>query len=105
MGRIRITKWNADELVATIERRAHEAIDETTAEAAQAAKGMAPRRRGQLVSEIVSEPAQRQDGRIVGKFGSTKVRGFYGLFHERRRPFLRPAADATFPRLRERLKI
>ena len=101
-----LESWHGDEIVARIERAAREAIDETTADAAEDAKGSHwwAVGRGQLGDEIKSEPARREGHEIVGKFGTTQRRGFYGLFLERRTPFLRPAADRVFPQLAQRIR-
>lgn len=96
--------WRGKQVAESVMRAAHEAVDEITAAAAQDASSGAPRRYGQLASEVISEPAERQGNVIVGKFGSTKHRGFYGLILERRgRPFLRPAADRHFSNLGRRI--
>lgn len=97
--------WRGKQVAASVMRAAHEAVDEVTEEAAQDAAASAPRRKGQLASEVISEPAERHGNVIVGKFGSTKHRGFYGLILERRgRPFLRPAADRHFSNLAALIK-
>lgn len=103
--RIRIVEWNGDKVLEDVLRAAESAIDETTKEAARRAADNAPRNRGQLASEVINEPAERTRSSVVGKFGATSVRGFYGLFWEeyRGRPFLRPAADAVFPELASRI--
>lgn len=81
------------------------AIDETTHAAAEDAKQshwwQARRAEEGLEGQIVAEPAKLNDrGEVVGRFGSSlRAAGFYGLFLERRMPFLRPAADRHFPRL------
>lgn len=102
---IRITEWRGPAVLRAVEKAVARAIDDTTEDAARLAEASAPRRTGQLQSEIVSERAVVKAGRITGRFGATKRRGFYGLFHERRRPFLRPAADVAFPRLRGRVTL
>jgi hypothetical protein len=95
--RLRIVQWNGEQIKAKVLRASEAGVNETTADAARSTR--APRRKGQLQSEVVSEPAERSGDRITGKFGSTKGRGFYGLILERRSPFLRPASDTTFPKL------
>lgn len=98
--------WRGKVVYSAVLAATKAAIDETTDDAARAAQGSHSwgSRTGQLESEIVSEPAKRTLGETVGKFGSTMVRGFYGLFLERRTPFLRPAADKVFPQLAKRIK-
>lgn len=67
-------------------------------------------RTGQLEEEIVSEHADPGDRNPTARFGTTRRRGFYGLFHEEgtehefARPFLRPAADRNFPSLAARIR-
>lgn len=67
-------------------------------------------RTGQLEEEIVSEHATSRQRDPVGRFGTTRRRGFFGLFHEEgtthefARPFLRPAADREFPSLAKRIR-
>lgn len=100
----RIVDWRAQQIVERLLEAAREAIDETTAAAAQQAAVAASHRTGRLAEETISEPAVVEGGKARGKFGSTRRRGFYGLFLERRRPFLRPAADAVFPTLARRIK-
>lgn len=100
----RIVDWRAQQIVDALLDAAREAIDETTADAAQQAAQAAPRRTGRLAEETVSEPAVVEAGKARGKFGSTQRRGFYGLFLERRRPYLRPAADIAFPTLARRIR-
>jgi len=101
-----LMKWNGDEIIANLDRAAREAIDETTAAAAEDAKSSHAysSRSGRLEGETISEPAKAQGDRVTGSFGTTQVRGFYGLFEELKRPFLRPAADRQFPKLAERIR-
>jgi hypothetical protein len=98
--------WRGKAITAAVVAASKAAIDETTEQAAEAARASHgwSNRTGQLEGEVVSEPAQRVGGETVGKFGSTMRRGFYGLFLERRTPFLRPAADQTFRTLAGRIK-
>lgn len=99
--------WKGDELIRKLERAVPDAIDATTQEAADHAKGSHwwGSRHGRLQAEIVNEGVKRTGAlRWSGKFGSTQHRGFYGLILEYRNPFLRPAADATFKHLALRLK-
>lgn len=65
---------------------------------------------GQLEEEIRSEHADPADPNPTGRFGFTRVRGFYGLFHELgtvhefEKPVIRPAADRVFPTLSARIR-
>lgn len=101
-------KWHGKAIAAAVQARTISAIDATTEEAAELAvkdRWWRARRAEQgLVSEVVTEPAHHEGGRIVGRFGSTQHRGFYGLFLELREPWLQPAADEAFPHLADRIR-
>lgn len=109
--------WNGDQLVERVRHAAAAAVNETVDEADQVASGSHVwlNRTGQLEEEIVTEHADPADPNPTARFGTTRRRGFFGLFHEEgtthefARPFLRPAADATFPtlaaRIRRRLRL
>lgn len=101
-----IVRWNGDDVVDKVAKAAAEAVDETTAAAAAAAKSSHwwRSRSGTLERQTVTEPATVDRDDVVGKFGTTERLGFYGLILERRRPFLRPAADREFPKLAERIE-
>lgn len=100
-----LRKWNGPKVVANVVNAAKEAIDETTAAAAEEAKSSHgyQTRSGVLEEETISEPAEVKGHRITGRFGTTQRRGFYGLFKEYEEPFLRPAADREFPELAGRI--
>lgn len=102
----RVVRWNGPRIAARVASAAAAAIDETTALAARdaAATHWWRGRRGQLERHIVSEPARREGARITGRFGASRKGGFYGLFLERRTPFLRPAADRQFGQLVARIR-
>jgi len=93
--------WFGERILERKLEAARLAIDDITDEAALDAAGSHwwKNRTGNLEENIVAEPAKREGSAVTGKFGSTEGAGFYGLFLERRTPFLRPAADRTFPRL------
>jgi hypothetical protein len=99
--------WRGDELVARLRRAARAAVDETVDAAADDARVSHEwlNRTLQLEEEIVAEHADPADPNPSASFGTTRRRGFYGLFHEEgtvheyERPFLRPAADRWFPTL------
>ena len=106
--------WNGDRLSQKVAQASRLAIDETLreADADATASHWWKNRTGNLEIQIVTERAHRIPGnRIAGRFGTTyfggkkgKRSGFYGLFLEYRRPFLRPAADRTFPRLADKIR-
>lgn len=103
--------WNGDRLIALVRSAAADAVNETVDQAANDARLSHPwvNRNMQLEEEIVTEHAKPGDPNPTARFGTTRRRGFYGLFHELgtvhefERPFLRPAADRAFPRLQETL--
>lgn len=107
MARSRSLKeWNGGAILDHIERISKLAIDETLEEAAEDAhhNHWWANRSGDLETQIKIEKAIRKKGQVVGRFGTTKGKGFYGLFHERRRPFIRPAGDRHFPKLADRIR-
>jgi hypothetical protein len=116
--------WHGDELADRVERAAREAVNETVDDARDDAKATHPwkvdpelrrlRKGGRLVNpnlegQIVSEHAEVGPNPTAA-FGTTRRKGFYGLFHELSTvhehafPFLRPAADRAFPTLAARIK-
>ncbi len=111
MSRASLT-WRGDELVARVRNAARAAVDETVDEAAADARASHVwlNRTMQLEDEIVAEHADPADLNPTARFGSTRRRGFYGLFHEEgtvnefSRPFLRPAADRHFHALAEKIR-
>lgn len=101
-----VVRWYGEQVSKAVKDATIAAIDELTAEAAEEAKESHwwRNRSDHLEGEIKSEPAKLVDGKPQGRFGTTMKRGFYGLFLERQTPFLRPAADAVFPKLTERIR-
>lgn len=106
MSRVRV-EWNGDKLVALLQEAAVAGVNDTVDRAAEEARGSHEwlNRTGQLEEEIVTEHAKPGTLQPTASFGTTRGRGFYGLFHEEgtshefARPFLRPAADVWFPGL------
>lgn len=104
-------EWNGDQLLERVTAAAREAVNETVDDARDdaAASHVWVNRTGQLEEEVVSEHADPADSNPTGRFGTTRRRGFYGLFHEEgtvrehATPFLRPAADRHFSTLAERI--
>lgn len=104
--------WNGDALLQQVENAAREAVNETVDAARDDAKTSHEwvNRDMQLEDEIVSEHAVPDSLNPTARFGTTRRRGFYGLFHEEGtkhefdRPFIRPAADRNFPSLPERIR-
>jgi hypothetical protein len=95
--------WKGPQIKARVEHATLRGIDDCTEAAARDAQGSHwwRNRSGDLQSNIIAEPAKvAPGGHRRGRFGSSLRRGgFYGLFLERRTPFLRPAADREFPKL------
>jgi len=119
---MKVTEWNGDKLLARVIAAEHAATDETTSAAADIAESIHPWKAHKatgLESQVISEPAEVDTGAVVGRFGTTRRRGFYGLFLEKgwehadksdvvlefERPFLRPAGDLEFPLYPPRLKL
>jgi hypothetical protein len=104
--------WRGAELVARMRTASRLAVNEAVDAAADDARASHEwvNRTGQLEEEIVTEHASPRARNPVARFGTTRRRGFYGLFHEEgtvseyARPFLRPAADRHFPSLAERIR-
>lgn len=117
--------WNGDAFIAQLEQDAREAVNETVDDARDDARAThtwhndpRPRRlhkgarlvNPSLELQIKSEHADPQDPNPTGRFGYTKRRGFYGLFHEEgtvhehEYPTLRPTADRVFPTLAEKIR-
>lgn len=100
--------WRGDALKARMRQAAADGIDETTAACVLLAQERAPRDTGFMANTIESEPAAPEGSAIIGRFGNWTAD--YSLWVEvgtRRmaaRPFLRPAADAEFPNLPDRIR-
>lgn len=100
-------EWLGDEIAAWMLVKAEEAVTEVVEAAAEEARRNHwwSNRTGDLESNVIAEPAKPKGLLVEGKFGSSLRReGFYGLFLERKTPWLRPAADRTFPLLRAAIK-
>lgn len=104
-------EWDGDALIARVQNAARAAVNDTVDAARDDASVTHEwvNRTMQLEEEIVSEHGDPGDANPSAKFGTTRRRGFVGLFHELgtvheyERPFLRPAADRHFPTLAERI--
>lgn len=105
------TQWNGDKILGRMERAVRGAVNETVDDARDDALATHTweNRTGQLEEELISVHAVAGERNPTASFGTTKRRGFYGYFHEVgtireiARPFLRPAADRTFPGLKLRI--
>lgn len=99
--------WRGAEISAAMRERTRVAIDETlelTAQEIVKGRWWESHRASGLVSEVKVEEARIRGPIVSGKVGTTKRRGFYGLFLEREKPFIRPAGDKVFPTLALRLR-
>lgn len=99
--------FHGKEVASHVISEARFAVEETLHEAAEEAKRShwwTKRRAAGLETQIQVGPIEHVGSVIRGTFGATKGQGFYGLFLERRVPYLRPAADATFPKLAVKLR-
>lgn len=104
--------WRGPELIERVRTASRMAVNDTLDAARDdaAVSHEWVNRNNQLEEEIVSEHADPGDHNPSGLFGTTRRRGFYGLFHEEgtvheyARPFLRPAADRNFPSLAARIR-
>ncbi|MEQ8834275.1 MAG: hypothetical protein RIB67_07495 [Miltoncostaeaceae bacterium] len=101
--------WRGRELVARLTSAALAAATETVRAAAEDARSSHwwRSRSGRLQSNITAEPARivkGSPGVISARFGTTQRQGFYGLFLERRTPFMRPAADRHFPQFAAKVR-
>jgi hypothetical protein len=101
-------KWFGDLIAEKTIAACAVAIDEVTKAAADDAQKdhWWSSRSGSLQRNTFSEPAKlTPEGTVSGRFGSSLRReGFYGLFLERKEPWLRPAADRNFKNLKHVLR-
>lgn len=117
-------EWNGDALIARVEQAARDGVNDTVDAARDDAEATHPwkddprprrlRKDGPLVDpklelQIRSEHAAAGEANPTARFGYTRRKGFYGLFHEESTthehefPTIRPAADRQFPTLSERI--
>lgn len=101
-------QWFGDRVLAETDRAIIAATDETTASAAEAARGLVHVDTALLQSRIAQVPARIDGDAIVGGFGVVDDPG-YALFQEflpepQGKPYLRPAAAQEFPQLSERIR-
>lgn len=103
--------WRGDELVSKIRKAQMAGVNATMAEASISAKNSHEwkNRTSDLEGSIgISKYARRTSTGAEGFWGSQSVK--YAIFHElgtarmRARPYLRPAADRTYPKLAANIK-
>lgn len=103
-------KWNGPLVAARVAEASKLAIDEITSLAVKHAKDNHPwqNRTGTLEGSLQMRPAEHEGLRVVGRWGSFTVE--YAIFleigtvHMEAMPYLRPAADATYPLLAGRIR-
>lgn len=98
--------WYGNEVRAAVTRAELLAVNETTDAAAREAEQdhWWENRSDRLESNTISDRARVDGLGVVGRFGTTRRGGFYGLILEYKQPFLRPVADRIFPTVHERLR-
>lgn len=99
-----LIKWNGDAVARRVEAAALKGVDETMAACVRHAKSNHPwrNRTGTLEGSLQMRPAESIAGRIVGLWGSFDVA--YAIYLEMMGyAYLRPAAQAEYPKLSERI--
>jgi len=101
--------WRSDGTIARVADAAAQAIDETHVHCVLLAQQRAPRDTGHMARTIEYWPARRAGrNRVEGEFGNRTAD--YTLWNEigtRRmpaRPFLRPAMEAEYPKIGQRMR-
>jgi len=104
-------RWFGAEILANAIRATVAAVDDTTADAVQHAKDSHPwhDETGRLEERITSLPAETQGEVVTGQWGVQRGAPYaidleFGTSKMAARPFLRPAADATYPELPGRIQ-
>lgn len=100
--------WRAPHIVKATKAASLAGATETVAAATLRAQVLAPRDTGFMANTIQFEPAEAVASGVSAMFGNWTAE--YTLWNEigtsrmPARPFLRPAADAEFPQVGERIK-
>ncbi|HBY46024.1 MAG TPA: hypothetical protein DEU95_06285 [Chloroflexi bacterium] len=99
--------WYGNQLLAQIHEQTARAMDAVLSDATASAQRSAPIDTGALKNSITFKPAVKTGGALVGSFGSYDI-GYaiyqeMGTYRMAARPYLRPAADAFFPTLLDRI--
>lgn len=127
MSRVRF-EWNGDAIERALESAVTRAINDLVDEARDEAKAEHftawqntptkwSKEGGQLEEEIVSQHVEsvkltdaHTPDELTGRFGFSRKRGFYGLFHELgtvhefEKPVIQPIGDRVFARLAEEIR-
>jgi hypothetical protein len=97
--------WKGKETHDRVVRAVQQAVDDTTADAVARSRGIAPVKTGALRSSLRAAPARIDRNYVIGTWGSFSIH--YAIYVELgryARPYLRPAADATYSRLKDRIR-
>lgn len=107
---IRFLNWKGDDVAQKVKDAARMGIDGTTAAAVVQAKDNHPWSNvtGTAEGSIQMRPSEEIGDEVVGQWGSYGVDYFLhlelGTVHMAARPSLRPAADAEYPNLPQRIR-
>lgn len=99
--------WRGNQIKEATAQAVVDAMDTTLLAAVEHAQRNAPRRTGQLANSLTMEGTKRSGSGYEGSFGSYTVN--YAVYVELgtrfmgAQPYLRPAADAEFPKLPGRI--
>jgi HK97 gp10 family phage protein len=99
--------WRGREVTEAALRAAERGIDETLARCLARAIPAAPIDTGNLRASGFVRPARRDNRGVVGSWGFSAGYAAYvelGTRYMTARPFMRPAADAEYPRLSTRIR-
>ncbi len=101
-------RWKGKEVADRVVRATMEAVDDTTAAAVRHAKRRVPVKTATLQGSIEARPAQFRRNIVSAFWGSFEA--LYAIFVETgtsrmaAQPYLRPAADREYRRLRGRIR-
>ena len=109
MSKVRWKDWNPQRVKAMVAGEVAQNMEVACLFVADKAKGLAPRRRGRLISEIDIDVEVGAHGNVIeGRVGVRRGKAFYAWFQEMgtrfmaAQPFLRPA---VFNNAREIVRI
>lgn len=105
-----VLRWRGAEVYERAKHATKQGINETLADCVNDAKDTHPwsNRTGTLEGSLQMRPAVDEGSRVVGTWGSFTVRyAIYlelGTRHMHAMPYLRPAADRNYPKLKGRIQ-